>query len=455
MVKILVVEDELIVAEDIQRSLKDSGYTVTVVPTGEEALTVEEVDLVLMDIVLKGTLNGIQTARAMHQAGTPVVFLTAHADEETLNKAKAAEPYGYLVKPFEDTELHATIEMALYRHKLEKKVKETQEWLEKKVEERSRRIEILLKTKQRLQKEKDWKRGLEIISACVRKLGFDICGIFLVNPVRETLEYQFGKGISAEGPVSLRDSEYIGVRCILEKETIHVREYKPEEGKRMGEGDSFAWVPIVVQNEVFAAVMAGGGKGYIVTEEDVKDLEILAGMSGMFIDRTRLLIEPVPEGTLKTEVKHWLEPAEGYIVLEKGHEKAFEIFVDLVTHGVPGFVISRVYPEKLRSQYGLVKTPMLWLSRFEKEDAVSPDSFSKLVYAIREFTRRCGESVILLDGLEYLITQAGFDTVLTYVEDLKDIAVVSNSRLVIPLHKEAISAKEYSMLEKEFKVVPS
>lgn len=455
MTRILVVEDEWIVADDINESLKDSGYSVSIVSSGEEAVQkAKEADLVLMDIVLKGEINGIEAAeRIRSQVNIPVVFLTAYADEKTVKRAKMAEPYGYLVKPFKDRELRATIEMALYRHETEKKVKEDKEYLEKKVEERSSRIEILLLTKQSLQKEKNWEDGLKTIAECMVRLGFEKYGIFLVNPVKRTLEYHFGEGVGIlkGASISLKDSDYFGVRCVLEKETIHVRKYNPEEGNRIIESDSFVWVPIIVQDEAFAAL--GASTVNELTEEDVKDLEILAGMCGAFIDRTRLLVEPAPEETLETEMKHELNPAEGYIILEKEPEKSFEIFVDLITHGIPGFVISREHPEKLKKKYTLVKTPVLWLSRFDAENAISPDSFSKLVYLIRDFTRKVEESVILLDGLEYLITQASFETILPYLQELKDIVVMYNSRLIVPLHKDVLSLREYSALEKEFKVL--
>jgi CheY-like chemotaxis protein len=459
MAHILVVEDEWIVAEDIQRSLENSGYTVSIASSGEEAIKIaEKSDLILMDIVLKGGLDGIQAALEIHaNRDTPIVFLTAYADEETLQRAKMADPHGYLVKPFEDRELYATVEMALHRYSLEKKVKESKKWLEREVKERSRRIEILLNTRQALQKEKTWENGLLIITDCVEQLGFERCSIFLVNPVKKTLDYHFGKGVDFTEDVSilLRDTDYLGARCVLEKKTVYTQEYVPKKGKLIvPESTSLAWIPIMVQNEVFAALQVSSTtREHQITEEDVKDLEILAGMCGAFIDRTRLLVEPIPEETLDTEIEHWLEPAEGYLVLEKEAEKSFEIFVDLVTHSIPGFVISRVFPEKIQKKYNLVKTPMLWLSRFEKENTISPDSISKLVYIIRDFTKKSEESVILLDGLEYLITQAGFTTVLTYLQELKDIIVMYNSRLIIPLYKEVLSSKEYKMLEKEFQVL--
>jgi len=132
--KILVVEDERIVAEDIRRSLKKLGYEVSaVVSTGREALRkIRELqpDLVLMDIVLRMEMNGIQTAEKIHEHyDIPIIYLTAYADEETIDRAKKTEPYGYILKPFEDRELQTTIEMALYKHRTERRIKENEAWL--------------------------------------------------------------------------------------------------------------------------------------------------------------------------------------------------------------------------------------------------------------------------------------------------------------------------------------
>ena len=311
----------------------------------------------------------------------------------------------------------------------------------------------MLNTKQKLQKEQNWERGLVAIAECMKTLGFGKCGIFLVNPVKKTLEYHFGKGVEpSDLSISLEDTEYVGVKCVLEKKTIYVKELNLQKGRPLIDWNSFVWVPIIVQNEAFAA-LAAGSKTKLVADEDVKDLEILAGMCGIFIDRTRLLVESIPEKTLKTEIKYWLEPAEGYIIVEKKPEKSFELFCDLVTHGIPGFVISRNHPDKIKRKYQLLKTPVLWLSRLKMESTLHPDSFSKLIYVVQDFTRKSEESVILLDGLEYLITQIDFNTVLVYLQELRDIIVMNNSRLIIPLHKDVLSLKEYSILEKEFKVL--
>lgn len=118
---IFIVEDENIVAKDIQNSLKKIGYNVLgMASTGEDAIEkIKELqpDLVLMDIMLKGEMNGIQASDVVrNQYQIPVIFLTAYADESTLAKAKITEPYGYIIKPFKEIDLHTSIEMALYKH---------------------------------------------------------------------------------------------------------------------------------------------------------------------------------------------------------------------------------------------------------------------------------------------------------------------------------------------------
>src|SRR5689334_1283273 len=130
--RILVVEDESIVALDIQDSLESLGYEVpTTVASGEEAIQQAGVlrpDLVLMDIQLRGRMDGVEAADQIRQRfGIPVVYLTANADHPTVQRAKVTEPFGYVIKPFEERELHTAIEVALYKHKAEQTLKESEE----------------------------------------------------------------------------------------------------------------------------------------------------------------------------------------------------------------------------------------------------------------------------------------------------------------------------------------
>jgi diguanylate cyclase (GGDEF)-like protein len=119
--KILIVEDESIIAEDIADSLESIGYTVVgIVASGEEAILLAgklQPDLVLMDIMLQGEMDGITAAEQIQSRyQIPAIYLTAYADDKTLERVKDTNPFGYIVKPYEEKNLHLTIQIALQRH---------------------------------------------------------------------------------------------------------------------------------------------------------------------------------------------------------------------------------------------------------------------------------------------------------------------------------------------------
>ena len=133
-VSILVVEDERLVAQDLKELLESMGYQVPAVAySAEEALEKAAwicPDLVLMDIGLDGERDGIDAAvRMRRDLKLAVVYLTAYADDETLDRAREAEPYGYLVKPYTEADVRSAVTMALYKADADKKLKREKEWL--------------------------------------------------------------------------------------------------------------------------------------------------------------------------------------------------------------------------------------------------------------------------------------------------------------------------------------
>jgi two-component system, response regulator PdtaR len=124
--RIMIVEDESIVAMGIKHKLEDLGYKVVgIEATGEGAVSTalkKEPDLILMDIVLKGDLDGIEAANEIHHhIDTPIIYITAYSDEEVLKRARITEPYAYILKPFKKSEVNANIQMAIYKHACDKK----------------------------------------------------------------------------------------------------------------------------------------------------------------------------------------------------------------------------------------------------------------------------------------------------------------------------------------------
>jgi len=131
---ILVVEDESIIALDIKATLQALGFEVqAIASSGQEAIDKSRrflPDLVLMDIHLRGEMDGIEAIqRIRSEVDVPVIYLTAYADPGTVQRARETAPYGYLLKPFEQRELQIVIEMALHRHEMQRKLRESERWL--------------------------------------------------------------------------------------------------------------------------------------------------------------------------------------------------------------------------------------------------------------------------------------------------------------------------------------
>ena len=154
-VNVLLVEDESIVAKDIQLSLKRLGYNVLGIEnTGEKAISSSrklDPDIIIMDIMLKGKINGIEASEKIRkEQNIPIIYLTAYADENTLSKAKITEPYAYIIKPYKEIDLHTSIEMALYKHSKELEILKERDMLYNIVENKDNTEYIFVKSKSRL-----------------------------------------------------------------------------------------------------------------------------------------------------------------------------------------------------------------------------------------------------------------------------------------------------------------
>ncbi len=184
---IMIVEDEPIIATYIEATLIGMGYAVcSTVPSGEtalERLEEDHPDLVLMDILLEGELDGVETARRLREImDIPVIFLTSHTDEHTVERAKLTDPSGYLVKPFHAREINIALDMALYRHRMERAIRDEVEHRRKAEEalqqalnesrQRNREVSALLGAARKVLDRKDFPQAArEIYETCKTLLG--------------------------------------------------------------------------------------------------------------------------------------------------------------------------------------------------------------------------------------------------------------------------------------------
>ncbi len=175
----------------------------------------------------------------------------------------------------------------------------------------------------------------------------------------------------------------------------------------------------------------------------------------------------VTENHSASEAKYSLEPGCSYLVKEgppggdvreyylhsdRRELSSLDLFSDLVTHGVMGFAATRTYPEKLRKQYGLVKTPMVWLTQEKDyEDRVHPSDLTELSHMIKDFVWKGDDTVVLLQGIEYLILHNSFGDVLKMIQGLDDVVVQNRSRLVVAVDPSAITGQQYHLLGRELR----
>ncbi|MCK4367454.1 MAG: DUF835 domain-containing protein, partial [Thermoplasmata archaeon] len=162
------------------------------------------------------------------------------------------------------------------------------------------------------------------------------------------------------------------------------------------------------------------------------------------------LIVPVTEADLGTERRFELRGGLSYLVVDESPSLSFEVFRDLVTHGYQGLCITRLPPQRVRDEFGLEKTPVLWLSRVSPEkDAIRPWPLEGISIAVEHFISTGEKTVVLLDGLEYIISHNDFQSSLTLLHDLNERMAMEDSILIVPLDPDALDEKEFALIRRD------
>lgn len=163
-------------------------------------------------------------------------------------------------------------------------------------------------------------------------------------------------------------------------------------------------------------------------------------------------LKPANKEEVETARKYTLECGCSYLIKEEIPDQAFDIFVDAAKHGVPSLCVTREYPEKIKERYSLTGIPFLWLSMDqEKVYSREPSNLAMLYSDMKTFITENPNCVVLLSGVEYLISQNGFQKVLKLLQHLNDRVAVTDSTLLVPISPMTISEPELKMLEKEMR----
>ena len=163
-------------------------------------------------------------------------------------------------------------------------------------------------------------------------------------------------------------------------------------------------------------------------------------------------LRPSHHQQLETARKYTLETGYSYLIKEEIPDQSFDIFVDAAKHGVPSLCVTREYPEKIKDKHGIAGTPFLWLSMDqEKSYSRDPSNLALLYSDIKTFITENPGCIVLLSGLEYLISQNGFTKVLKLLQHMNDKIAVTDSTLLVPISPLTLLEQDLKMLEKELR----
>ncbi len=326
MASMLIVEDEFVIAKDIENKLKKMGYEVVgLAASGEEAVQKTsslKPGLVLMDIKLDGDIDGIEASARIHsQWDIPIIYITAFADQNTLQRAKVTEPFGYILKPIETRELYVAIEIALYKHATEKKLRN-----------QLQRLTTMRRIDQAIISNHDLTKTLnEVLDLIVSQLGVDAAAIMLFNSNSQTLEYAVCHGLNQRNlsRVKLCLGEGLAGKAAQAQQNIDIldiREYQDGEVTPWMAREGFVTYfarPLISKTKVKGVLEIFQRNLWNADENSLELLEILAAQTAIAVDNAAMLQDLISAN---------IELSQAYRTTIEGWSSALELR-DLETEG--------------------------------------------------------------------------------------------------------------------------
>ena len=178
-----------------------------------------------------------------------------------------------------------------------------------------------------------------------------------------------------------------------------------------------------------------------------------AGRLFSFLSKKKAAPAEGMERTRRSAKKYELRRGLSYLVKEQKPDRSFDIFVDQVTHNIPGLCITRQYPATVRQEWGLEKTPIIWLSNQLGKVYVNPSNIGILGDTVIRFIEKADDSVVMIDGIEFLTVNNGFDKVLKMIHRVTEVVTEYRSRLIISVDPRAFDTRELALLERNMEII--
>jgi putative nucleotidyltransferase with HDIG domain len=304
---ILLVEDEGIVAKDLEMTLTRLGYNVlAIASTGKRAVELaltKQPELVLMDIHLPGEMDGVEAyTQIVAQQDVPAIYITAYADDVTLQRAKTTGPLGFLLRPFTERDLASVIEIALYKHAMEKSRQALYEALqlqEQQLRNRVLRLTAMRAIDQAIITDTNLHNVLQVILGQIcQSLQADAAAVLLLNPFSRTLEYVSSQGFHSDEPAPpyFRMGEGYAGQIASEQQPLQISELKAAPKK----GVPAAWLttegfvcyqgwPLIAKGQVRGVLEVFHRQAFLPGSDWLEFLEALADQTAIAIDNASML----------------------------------------------------------------------------------------------------------------------------------------------------------------------
>jgi DNA-binding response OmpR family regulator len=195
-------------------------------------------------------------------------------------------------------------------------------------------------------------------------------------------------------------------------------------------------VPVEIQTEPEVKVKKKGGFSKLFKKEE-EEIESFDSM----------------ETAKRSKKEYDLKKGYAYLLKEAKPKKSFEIFVDQVTHDIQGLCVTRQHPSVVRKDWGLEKTPIIWLTNQLGKVYINPTNIGILGETITRFVEKSGDSVVIIDGIEFLIINNDFEKVLRMLHNITDAAMENRSRLIISVDPRTLHVRELALLERNMEII--
>lgn len=435
---ILIVDDDEDIRVNLKLILESEGYTIFDAASGEESINIlqsNDIGLVLLDLKMGG-MSGEETLKQIKEINpeTIVSIMTGHATLDSSLEAIKYGAYDYLKKPLPSEDLKRLVFKAYDRWKLSKLITHYNNELKHRYVKRNRELLSIITLSERIRNIDSLNEGAKLVVDTIHDaVEFDKVALFLVD----------GKGV----PKVLSQSGF----SVNEPKDLLEIYHKFQNNNKTHSSNTF-FSPIFFEKEVLGALYVEKLDTKLEPEDETL-ITLISVEITSFLLKFRYNIVANVEKEAPSPIRYEIPKGNSFAVYEKMYDKSFEIFKDLVTHNISGLAITRTPQDSIKKSYGLEKTPFIWLSKVEGPNTISPLYLNSILNLIKDFTLKGKNSVVILEGTEYLISQNSFEIVLKFIQALKDLILIQKSRLLIPINKDALTQKEIILIEKELQVL--